>query len=372
MTKFAVAYNDLTAAGGVDRIILPVAAMLSADIVTTSFKPKLARPEYDQLPVRGGALFSDSMPTSLHSNRAFSRFLEAIRFTEGVLKFRKMSLGDYSLIFTCGEWAKHLTIRTENHPLVHYELTPPKSLYEFRGEVLPLWQRGIYQKWSRILRRLDREATARIDVLLCVSENTRKRILNFYGRDARVVYPPVDTSRFHPGKSEGFLLSVQRIDRQKRVHLQLEMLRQLPKERLVIVGSAAEPRNRLYEAELRSAAPNNVRFAGSVTEHELIDLYSRCKAVIQTGENEDFGLVPIEAAASGVPCLAPREGGFVETIIHGRTGLLINPPYIENFVQALAEFRESDFDPADCLQIAREFSLDSFVEQMKEVFAPWI
>jgi len=371
-TKFAVAYNDLTAAGGVDRIILPVATMLSADIVTTSFKPKLARPEYDHHPVHGSALLVDRMPTFLHSTRTSSRLLEAIRFTEGILRFRKMSLGEYGLIFTCGEWAKHLTTRGENHPLIHYELTPPKSLYEFRGKTLPVWQRGMYRKWSQILTRLDREATARIDVLLCVSQYIRKKILNLYGRDARVVYPPVDTGKFHRGKSEGFLLSVQRIDRQKRVHLQLEVLRHLPKERLIIVGSAAEPRNKSYEAELRNSAPINVSFAGAVTEHELVDLYSRCKAVIQTAENDDFGLVPIEAAASGIPCLAPKEGGFVETIIHGRTGLLINPPYVENFVKALSEFSEKDFDPVYCLQIAQGFSLDSFGQQMRQVFAPWI
>lgn len=360
---------------GTDRVILPLARMLQADILAASVGPKLTYPEYKGLRVCSSPLPSQrflGMVTPLCHSKTASKVCEGIVFTEGVLRFRAMDVNHYDLVITSGEWAKHVAARTQFRPHVHYEHTLPKALYELAGKGLPMWLKPIYDGWARYLKQLDKEATDKVDLLLCNSEHTKKKIESFYHREAHVVYPPVGTESFRAGEPGDFFLSVQRIDPQKRVHLQIEVFKRLPSERLIVVGSAVEARNKVYERKLKERAPPNVTFVGAVQDEDLVGLYSRCKAVIQTGEDEDFGLVPLEASAAGKACLAPREGGFQETIVHGKTGLLIDPPYLGNFIDGIMSFREERFDASYCVKRARLFSEGTFLARMREVLGAYL
>jgi glycosyltransferase involved in cell wall biosynthesis len=116
-------------------------------------------------------------------------------------------------------------------------------------------------------------------------------------------------------------------------------------------------------------APKTVIFAGSVSDEQLGHLYSRCKAAIQTAIDEDFGIIPVEAMASGKPCIAVNEGGFRETIINGKTGILVNTPYAENLTDAIRNFDNYDFNPSTCKNRARLFSEEKFIERMKKAMS---
>lgn len=350
--KTAVVYDFLFTKGGMDRSTAILARGFKADIWTTTYIPEMTYPE-----LRKVKIFQHPL--------TFRR--RGLMQLEAVLRFRNMDLSDYDLIITSGDWAKHVGMRKENHPQLHFENTvvrPLYDLYDFIKNRYPLLQRQMFKVWAWFMRGLDQQAVRRIDRLACNSEITRKRIKKYYNRDATVVGVPINVKRFRHRKAEDFFLSVQRIAPPKRVELQTDAFRSLPKEKLVIVGAYDD---KSYTKMLQKAAPKNVKFVGGVSDKKLVDLYSRCKAVIQTSVDEDFGQVPIEAMASGKPSIAVNEGGFRETVLHGKTGLLVEQPYEKNLVAAIKALDRHEFDPNFCQKRAEMFSEERWISNLKDV-----
>jgi len=352
--NLVIVHDFLFTKGGGERVVLSLAKNFKAPIYTTVDIPERTYPEFRKLKVF-------SYPT---------KFLKSpLLQTEALFKFRSMELSQYDVIISSGNWAKHVAVKSENHPIIHYEHTPVRvfyDLYENTKKRLPFFARNVFKVWVWFMKRYDLEAVSKLDKIITNSQNTRRRIKKFYNRDAEVVYPPVDVKKFKYKESGDFFLSVQRIEPEKRVEIQIEAFRRLPNEKLLVVGvpgSNAE----WYFKKLKKKAPKNVEFLGKVSDKKLIELYARCKAVIQTAIDEDFGLVPIEAMASGKPCLAVNEGGFRESIIHGKTGLLIDKPYVENFVSVIKNFDKYEFDPKECRKRAKLFSEENFIKRMKKV-----
>jgi glycosyltransferase involved in cell wall biosynthesis len=158
---------------------------------------------------------------------------------------------------------------------------------------------------------------------------------------------------------------VNRLYPEKRLELQFEAFRRLPKERLLVVGgySLGDHADR-YVAQLRP--PPNVEFRGEVPEDELVRLYGRCRGLICTAMDEDFGLTPVEAMASGKVVLATDEGGFRETVEPEVTGWLL-PPEPEAFAAKIQELGANDLaSHADaCRQRAKRFDVRLFLEKMR-------
>ena len=350
--KTAVVYDFLFTKGGMDRATAILARGFDADIWTTTYIPERTYPELKKIKIF-------QHPLTFHRRGLLQ--------IEAVLKFRRMDLSDYDLIISSGDWGKHVGMKDENHPQVHFENTvvrPFYDLYHFIKNRYPFFQRQVFEAWVWYMRRLDRQAVQKIDRIACNSEIVRERIKKYYKRDAEVVGVPINVKRFRHRISGDFYLSVQRIAPPKRVELQIGAFRSLPSEKLVIVGPYDD---RSYSEKLQKIVPKNVKFAGPISDKEIIDLYSRCKAAVQTSVDEDFGQVPIEAMASGKPCIAVNEGGFRETIVHGKTGLLINPPYVKNLSAAIKNFARYDFDPKVCRKRAELFSEEKWIKNLKAV-----
>lgn len=350
--KTAVVYDFLFTKGGMDRSTAILARGFNADIWTTLYIPDKTYPELKKMKI-------------FHHPLTFRR--RGLMQTEAIFKFRNINLSNYDLIITSGDWAKHVGMRKENHPQLHFENTvvrPFYDLYDFIRIRYPFLQRKAFETWVWFMRRLDQQAVQRIDRFACNSEIVRKRIKKYYNREADVVGVPIDVNRFKHRKAEDFFLSVQRIAPPKRVEIQLQAFQNLPGEKLVIVGAYDD---QSYAERLRSIAPKNVEFLGPVSDKKLVDLYSRCKAAIQTSVDEDFGQVPIEVMASGKPAIAVDEGGFRETIIQGKTGLLVKPPYAKNLAVAIKNFDRYEFDPAFCRKRAEMFSEERWIDNLKAV-----
>jgi len=349
--KTAIVYDWLITKGGMDRAVAILAREFKADIWTTSYTLEDTYPELKKLKIFQHPL------ASLHR--------QGLMQTEAVFKFRRMDLSDYDLIISSGDWGKHIGMRSKNHPQLHFENTvvrPFYDLYSFIKNELPLYRQQIFKLWVWWMRSLDKQAVRKIDKIICNSEVTRERIKKYYGRVAEVVWVPVDVKRFKYRESENFYFSVQRIATPKRVELQIEAFRKLPNERLVIAGPYDD---QIYSEKLRKDAPRNVEFIGGISDEEIVNLYSRCKATIQTSIDEDFGQVPLETMASGKPCIAVNEGGFRISIIHGKTGLLIDLPYVENLVKTIKNFNGYEFDPTVCRKRAEMFTEEKWVERIK-------
>jgi glycosyltransferase involved in cell wall biosynthesis len=171
------------------------------------------------------------------------------------------------------------------------------------------------------LRAWDVASSTRVHQFAANSAYVADRIRRYYGRDAAVIPPPVDTCFFTPSPDDGpgeYDLIVSALAPYKRLELAIDAYRGTGRS-LWIVGSGPE------ERRLRARAPSEVRFLGRVGDEELRQLYRRCRAVLMPGI-EDFGIVPLEAMACGRPAVVYGEGGGAETIEHGRTGLHFYDP----------------------------------------------
>ena len=354
--NLAVVHDYLFTKGGAERVVLSLVKNFKADLYTTVYFPEKTYPEFKKVPIFANPLITYPK--------------KGIFQIEAVRKFRHLKIPEYDIIISSGSWAKHVAINPENHPIIHYEHTPVRAfydLYENTKKRLSFFPRNVFRVWVWFMKKYDLKVVRKLDKIVANSENTRKRIRNFYNKDATVVYPPVDVKKFKYKERGDFFLSVQRIQSEKRIEIQLEVFRRLPDEKLLIVGAPENENAVPYFEKMKKVAPKNVKFLGPVSDKKLIELYARCKAVIQTAIDEDFGLIPIEAMASGKPCVAVNEGGFRESIIHGKTGLLINKPYVKNFVSAIKNFDRYEFDPKECRKRAKLFSEENFIKRMKKV-----
>ncbi|MBM3500358.1 MAG: glycosyltransferase family 4 protein [Armatimonadetes bacterium] len=183
------------------------------------------------------------------------------------------------------------------------------------------------------LRLWDYSAAQRPDYFIANSHTVRRRIAKVYGRDSRVVHPPVDTAFYHglgsSPRSER-LLVVSRLVEYKRIDLAVEACRRLSRP-LLVVGAGPQLRS------LRRQAGPTITFVPHRSRSELRDLYGTCRALLLPGE-EDFGIVPVEAQACGMPVIAFGRGGARETVIDGVTGVLFDAPSADSLVDALRKF----------------------------------
>jgi glycosyltransferase involved in cell wall biosynthesis len=274
---------------------------------------------------------------------------------------------DYDFFIFSGNWAHYAA--HHHHPNLWYCHTPVRAFYDLYDvflDRLDIFSRQEFRIWSRIQREYDQRSVRNIDTIVTNSKNVQRRIRRTYDRHAEVIFPPVDTSRFYTTGYGEFWLSVNRIYPEKRIELQLETFRNLPEEKLIIAGGYASGDHATqYSKKLLQQLPPNVTLAGEVTEQELLRLYATCKGFICTAMDEDFGLTPLEAMASGKPVVAVDEGGFRETITQ-HTGVLVKPSQ-DIIVKAIKTVsRDPESYKEACIARAREFDLPQFEEQIKK------
>jgi glycosyltransferase involved in cell wall biosynthesis len=204
------------------------------------------------------------------------------------------------------------------------------------------------------LRKWDIWSATQVDCFIAISEFVADRILRVYGRESIVIYPPVDTERFSAieRNPQDFYLCFGQLTAYKRADLAIEAFSRTGK-RLVIAGSGNE------SERLKATAGKNVEFLGRVSDDQLDELYSTCRALIFPGI-EDFGMVPVEAQAAGAPVIAFRGGGALETIRENKTGIFFDEPSEDSLIEAVNRFEKMQFDPLICRQQAKKFSPDNF------------
>ncbi len=230
-------------------------------------------------------------------------------------------------------------------------------------------KRMVYEGFASLLRTWDRATASRVDRFVAISESVRARIAHAYGRDAEVVYPPVDTDRFRPaGKAEDYFLVVSALVPYKRIDLVLESFRGRS-EQVLVAGDGPLLRR------LRARASPNVRMLGFVEDSELPGLMARCRALLFPGEDE-FGIAAVEAQAAGRPVIALGRGGATETVVPpgcGRspTGVLFSEPSAQALTNAIEGFGqiESAFDPQAIRAHALRFSRERFRAGIARVVA---
>jgi glycosyltransferase involved in cell wall biosynthesis len=206
----------------------------------------------------------------------------------------------------------------------------------------------VFQRW----RQWDWIAAQRVDLYAANSETTRRRVKRYLGRDASVVYPPVETGRFAPGPVGEDYVVLSELMPHKRIDLAIEAFNELERP-LTIVGNGPDARR------LRRLAGPTVRFTGRVTDTEAAALLSSARALVVTA-TEEFGIAAVEAQAAGRPVIALREGGVRETVVEGETGAFFDLPEPGALAAAVRGFDPLAVDPAACIENAERFDVTHF------------
>lgn len=350
MKTAVLSCNDFVVLGGAERHILDLATALDADIVCPRYDPEIIR-NYDP----AGKIRIISLGKALPP--------EPRRQFEGMRLFKHLDIG-YDFVICMDDMAVRYLVHDIPH--LYYVLSPRRAFYDMYYPTLETYHgvhRWFYWGVLNTFKAVDRRFVRKhVRNFAANSHNVRNRIYKTYLRDASVLYAPVHTNRYRYEPSEGYWLSVGRVDKWKRVELQVEAFRQMPEKKLIVAGP-------VYPAYswLRESAPPNVTFLGPVGEDRLIDLYSRCEGFITTAIDEDFGLTPVEAMASGKPVVAAKEGGYMETVIDGHTGLLVSPilPEIIHAVRMVGADPDKYRD--ECLRQARRFDFEVFADEARRI-----
>jgi glycosyltransferase involved in cell wall biosynthesis len=205
------------------------------------------------------------------------------------------------------------------------------------------------------MRRWDVAASRRVDEYIANSRLTQERIKRFYGRDATIIHPPVETHRFSPGEPGDSLLIVSEIVRHKRLDVALEAARRAGAP-IQVVGSGPDYR------ELSDAYPE-ARFLGRAGDEEIAGLYASARAVV-VPSMEEFGITAVEAQAAGRPVIAAAAGGALETVIDGQTGRLAALDDVDAFTRAIEGIDDLRFDPLRAVENAARFSVEEFQRRL--------
>jgi glycosyltransferase involved in cell wall biosynthesis len=350
--KTAIFHDYFGAIGGGEKVVITLGDILNADIITT---------DVDAI----DKLDTDVNVISLGHTKKIPP-LKQISATE---KFYSCNFSnDYDFFIFTGNWSHYAA--HNHHPNMWYCYTPVRAFYDLYDTFLKRQDfitRQAFRTWVYGHRLMDQKSVNNIDRIVTISKNSQKRIEKYHHRTADIIYPPVDVSKFKFKEYGDFWLSVNRLYPEKRIELQIEAFKKMPDEKLIIVGGYAKGDHaEKYAKNISSKLPYNVTILGEVSEQELIDLYSRCKGLICTALDEDFGLTPVEAMASGKPVVAVNEGGFRETVTE-ETGLLINADLLSTIEAVKLISGEPERYKDACLEQAKRFDLSIFSKNIKNV-----
>jgi glycosyltransferase involved in cell wall biosynthesis len=354
--RVALVHDYLNQPGGAEKVVEVFTRMFPGAPLYTS--------TYD----------ADSMPDYWRSVDVRTSYLQRVSSSVRLVKaltplypsaFESFDLSAYDLVLSSTTtFAKGVLTRPETCHVCYLNNTT-RFLWMYhdymRHERLPIGARAVIPWLSTPIRVWDFAAAQRVDAFVAGSYNAARRIWKYYRRESDVLQPPIDASAFAPRREHSdYFLVLARLQPYKRIDLAIEACSRLNLP-LHVVGDGPD-RSRLG----RMAGPT-VRFLGRLSDGEVADQLAACRALIWPGE-EDFGLAPLEAQASGRPVIALRAGGALETVRAGETGVFFSEPTSASLMEALSSF-EDTFDPAALRRHALGFDRSAFTDRMYAILS---
>jgi glycosyltransferase involved in cell wall biosynthesis len=359
--RVAVVHEWLTVPGGSEQVVLELLEMFpSAELFTSIYDPAPWPAVITERPVHASAL--NRIPGA---RRNYPKLLPLMDRA-----FRSFDLSRFDLVISSNH-ASAKNVRTPATALhVCYCHTPMRYAWEedfMEGEEMGRLARLALPLLLHYLRRRDLAGAASPDMFVANSRHVAERIARFYGRSAQIVHPPVDVERFlglEHAAGDAYLV-FGRVVPYKRVDLAVAACARLGRRLMVAGDGRALPGIRSAAAaqvqlENRRA---DVQFLGRVDDTERDRLLAQARALLFPGE-EDFGIVPVEAQAAGVPVIAYGVGGAGESVLDGETGVLFEPQDAGALAAAIERFEGLHLDDSRIRVNAERFSRERFRQEM--------
>ena len=277
---------------------------------------------------------------------------------------RRLDLGGFDCVVSSSSAFAHGVRPAAGARHVCYCHSPFRYAWHEQARALSEVPRPLRPALALLLRRhrnFDRRAARTVDRYVANGEITRERIRRFWGRDSDIVYPPVEVERFRLGEPGDHVLFVGELVRHKRPELAIEAAAEAGR-RIKVVGAGPE----LERLRARYGGAG-AEFVGRVGDAQLAELYAEAAALVVPNV-EEFGIASVEAQAAGRPVIAVDAGGARETVVPGRTGLLVPEGDVGALARALREDLTA-FDPQDVRAHAQRFSTAVFRARMSEIVA---
>ncbi len=360
--RVAIVHDWLYTLGGAEKVLaamlrcFPDAALFCLfDFLTPADRRKIG---YE----RSHVSFLQRLPGVRHHHRLFLPIMP--------LAIEQLDLSEYDVVISSSYAVAKGVLTGPDQLHLAYVHSPMRYAWDLQHQYLREsgLERGPRGLLTRLLlhriRMWDVRTASGPDAYMANSRFIARRIRKIYGRDARVIHPPVTVPATFRAMVKGrHFMTASRLVPYKNVRCIVEAFRQLPDERLIVVGEGPEADH------LRAVAGPNVSFSGFVRDAELRRTMASARAFIFAAE-EDFGIVPVEAQSEGTPVLALGRGGVRETVRTGGeapTGLFFDRPEPEAVVEAVRSFilSEASFDPAACHRNAVRFSEERFCDAFR-------
>jgi len=354
--RIAIVHDWLTGMRGGEKVLLSLMELFpGADLFTLVYRPDQVDPVFQKR----------RLTTSLLQRIPFGK----TRYQYFLPLYWELTggfdLSDYDLIVSsssaCAKWVRN----PKKVMHVCYCHTPMRYIWDlfddyFGPATSPLvrWSAKLFRPY---LQRCDLKSNEGVTHFLANSTAVQGRIKRIYGRESEVFHPPVDVDRFRVKSGKGdYFLVISALVPYKRVDLAVKVCtaRNWP---LVVVGKGSE------ESRLRKMAGPSVTFKGWASDDEIPAYYAKAKALLFPGK-EDFGIVPVEALASGCPVIAFGEGGVKDTLVDGETGVLFSEQTEKALESAVERFEKLSFDPAVLREKANRFSKARFLFRTQVYF----
>lgn len=344
--KVALVHDFLLDARGAERVFSVLCDLYpQADVFTAV---------YDEAGTEGRFAHRRVIPTFLQRLHPTTRTFRAL------LPFypyavEAMDLRGYDLVVSSSSAWAHGVIPDEDAVHVCYCHNPFRYAWNAREETLrgrgPVTRAAlsaIFQRW----RQWDWIAAQRVDAYVANSETTRRRIARYFGREAVVISPPVQTSRFAPGTPGDAYVVLSELMPHKRLDVAVEAFTRMGLP-LTVIGKGPDLRR------LRRLAGPTIEFTGHLPDEAVAQRLAGARALVVTA-TEEFGIAAVEAQAAGRPVVALRAGGVRETVLEGETGVFFDDPTPEALIAAVRAFDPLAVDPAACVANAGRYDVEVF------------
>lgn len=363
--RVAIVHDWLTNMGGAEPLVLELHKLYPDAPIYTSV--------YDKQKMTA---FADCDVHTTYLQKILPRFIRYKHVLWPVLRahaFRKLDMSQYDLIISSSTAESKSVKKKPSATHICYCNTPTRYYWSHYEEFKNSFNFGpmnflikpmipFFVWW---MRKLDLKAAAGVDHFIANSNEVKRRIKKYYNRDSAVIFPGVDTGRFAQNSNHksqipersGFITWGRHVP-YKKFDLAIEAcnLLEVP---LTIIGNGPET------DRLKQLAGPTITFPGRVSDEELVKLAHKSQAFIFPGD-EDFGISPVEAIASGLPVIAYKSGGALDYVIEGKTGTFFTSQTVPALAKAIKNFNYKDYDQAELQDFADNFSNSRFRQEIKE------
>ncbi|MFH1369551.1 MAG: glycosyltransferase [Elusimicrobiota bacterium] len=313
-----------------------------------------------------------SVSGTIESHAIRTSFLQSFPFVDTKYRYylplmpaaiRSFKLRNYDLVISTSHCVAKGIIKPRGAKHLCYCFTPMRYIWDQYEQYFSAEKSGILTRTAMKflrpwLQNWDRQTASGIDKFTAISRHVAKRIEDFYGRKADIIYPPADTENYPQHWNGGYFLVVSALVPYKKVDLAVKAFNATGYP-LKIIGSGPELE------KLKSSAKGNIEFLGWLTDEQIKRYYAGCRGFVFPQE-EDFGITAVEAQACGKPVIAFAKGGALETVINGETGVFFSESTPESLNAAVEKSISTSFSAEKIILNARRFSEKRFMNEIRE------